>query len=566
MSEKSPSPARAAREAKELYEVAAALSQLKRPVVVRRSPLKGGGTPASRRSTSGSGAARRPPARTPGAAARDAVILPGQFSDAEDDDDGRGSDLEDLDGQFSDAEEDEKEDEKKVQAKPTKPVPTKAATASTGHDYRYHNGYGYQYHPSASGLVVVHRPAYHPAGGGQPQPQAPYGPTIVHVPQFPGSAGVPTAAMTKVVDKRKAKADGSPKKKKRKTDNGGPEKKKKKADKGDGGSLKKKETKKRPPPDVDEVAARKKKKLDKAAAKKEHDVKLAAAKKAREAYAKMTKDARSDERPFGEGVDQSAPSSPKEPKKRKKYKPRRLVINNDGEHEEPPKLTPLEARTRRRKLRARHQVVVKLGGDLSRIRADAVRDSLPPGPPLAGRFEDLSGESQAGPFRERRIERVKRLLGGFASGFDPGAYVSSNWTSIRDGMVSTFGPDGAPIAPTKTKPTKVAAKVPPAAGIANPATAADGGEADSIDKPPAPTFDPTKRRKRAPIAAVELEGVVLPMSDDPESRRKRQLIRNRITARISRERKRRALEDARAERDVKRAEIAELRRQLAEVR
>jgi len=470
------SPARAAREARELYEVAAALSQLKRPVVRSPPPPPGppcGGSTPVRRSPSGRAVAVR-------AAARDAVI-PGQFSDAEDEDQEEA--LEDLDGQFSDAEEE-------GEAEPRGAIPPTAA-AGPVHGAGYEYGHGYQYFQTVNGLFVV--PTYFP--GGLPalpvnlvnDVQYGYGPTmltptLVHVPQSPGSNSrleAPAIVLGSPIAIAKGEAG------------------KRKADEG-------------------EVAAEETKKPSQSKSKR---------------YA----------------------SSPKK-RRRKKYKLERYEVRNDVEVNEPPKLSPTEARARRRRLRARHQVIFRLGcGDVARITSEAVKDSLLP----SDKARPGDDESQASLFRERRHDRrVERLLDEFASSLDPEKYVSANWTMLRDGMVATFLPDGTP---TTVAPATVATadgRVPPG-GIVNPATAMDGGDVDP--SPPQP-----RRRRRGPVASTMLDGVVLPMSDDPESRRQRQLIRNRITARISRERKKKALDDARAERDGKRKIIAELRRQLVE--
>ncbi|EJK61499.1 hypothetical protein THAOC_18006 [Thalassiosira oceanica] len=417
------SPARAAREARELYEVAAALSQLKRPVVRSPPPPPGppcGGSTPVRRSPSGRAVAVR-------AAARDAVI-PGQFSDAEDEDQEEA--LEDLDGQFSDAEEE-------GEAEPRGAIPPTAA-AGPVHGAGYEYGHGYQYFQTVNGLFVV--PTYFP--GGLPalpvnlvnEVQYGYGPTmltptLVHVPQSPGSNSrleAPAIVLGSPIAIAKGEAG------------------KRKADEG-------------------EVAAEETKKPSQSNSKR---------------YA----------------------SSPKK-RRRKKYKLERYEVRNDVEVNEPPKLSPTEARARRRRLRARHQVIFRLGcGDVTRITSEAVKDSLLP----SDKARPGDDESQASLFRERRHDRrVERLLDEFASSLDPEKYVSANWTMLRDGMVATFLPDGTP---TTVAPATVATadgRVPPG-GIVNPATAMDGGDVDP--SPPQP-----RRRRRGPVASTMLDGVVLPI-------------------------------------------------------
>ncbi|EJK68938.1 hypothetical protein THAOC_09851, partial [Thalassiosira oceanica] len=66
------------------------------------------------------------------------------------------------------------------------------------------------------------------------------------------------------------------------------------------------------------------------------------------------------------------------------------------------------------------------------------------------------------------------------------------------------------------------------------------------------------------VRAVQpiLHGVELPTGTDPESRRQRCLLRNRITAQASRDRKRMAIQEARKARDEREVEIEALRRTL----
>ncbi|EJK50231.1 hypothetical protein THAOC_30826, partial [Thalassiosira oceanica] len=80
-------------------------------------------------------------------------------------------------------------------------------------------------------------------------------------------------------------------------------------------------------------------------------------------------------------------------------------------------------------------------------------------------------------------------------------------------------------------------------------------------KPDGPVARGPSGRKVREVAPT-LHGVELPTGTDPESRRQRCLLRNRITAQASRDRKRMAIQEARRARDEREVEIEALRRTL----
>lgn len=236
-----------------------------------------------------------------------------------------------------------------------------------------------------------------------------------------------------------------------------------------------------------------------------------------------------------------------------------------------------DARRKRRFKRAKSQAIHLVGGgDVTDIKEHAVLDS------------DYSRMS----LQESNLAHLEEaLLSDFNENFDPKAYVETAWDQVYDTLMETikaeeaaaimrgyevdllFQPDDSPSSGCSSPVPISVVSNPDAIPVA--AAAADDDDAVSVstqiqaddatvpeDAPAAAAVVTPPKEKKEKNGNLK----TLPSGKDPESRRLRRLMRNRLSAQASRDRRKKAIDDLKAQKAEKEEEIALLEKAVSEVR
>jgi len=201
------------------------------------------------------------------------------------------------------------------------------------------------------------------------------------------------------------------------------------------------------------------------------------------------------------------------------------------------------ARKMRRILRAKSQAINLVGGgDISEIKRHAVMDS------------DYT-----------RLSSQAALVSDFSRNFNPKMFVDLTFEQVYQTMVKTANADEAAEVAAATMELQLEPDYSPSPQPI---------EATSISRdifPPAKkSGDNNIQTTQTPKAVITPTKEInctktLPSGKDPESRKLRRLMRNRLSAQASRDRRKKAIEDAQKQKAAKEEEIASLEKTLSKV-